>query len=143
VHKYLNAKIMCIFKKFDSLNFSTYFIQFSQWFVTSQIISYPTLTLKRTSLGQDIFAKNASLNQFFLQVSTIMSSNCGDLPRPYGTSSEPYKHQAIDEVYYAGESPRHVNKSMLEASQVPLPFDEDDDMVPVDEVSILYNFTLL
>jgi len=54
----------------------------------------------------------------------------------------------MDEVFYAGESPPHVTKSpavdMMEASQVPLPFDEDDDMVPaVDEVSILYNFVLL
>jgi hypothetical protein len=77
-----------------------------------------------------------------------MSNHFGDLPRPYGQSSEPYTHHVMDEVFYAGESPPHVTKSpavdMMEASQVPLPFDEDDDMVPaVDEVSILYNFVLL
>ena len=77
----------------------------------------------------------------------FMTSECYLLPEPYGkgpAGGYPLSSfVAYDDVFPQPASPPHAFEDsfidLSEASQVPLPYDDDnDDMVPGDEVSISF-----
>jgi hypothetical protein len=84
-----------------------------------------------------------------------LTSDCCDLPEPYGEApAGGFSHLCMDDedVFSLAASPPHSNEDivmsldidMSEASQAPLPYDEDDDMVPAgDEVKIPFIFSII
>jgi hypothetical protein len=73
-----------------------------------------------------------------------MTSNCFDLPSPFGNApvDGSWEPLSYEDVYPLAPSPPHSYEDsimvpvidMSEAAETPLPYDEDDNTVPGDEV---------